>query len=130
TLDGAGRATLTTSTTPAGARVIEAVYTGSNEFDRSESPAIEQLVAKAAATGSLTITPLQRQYSDPVTFVATVSPPGAARSVTFQVGTNVIGTADVVGGKATLQIPVPANMPLGSRMIAAVFNQDVPNYTI
>ena len=130
TVDSTGRATLTISTTAAGTRAIKAVYSGSLDFDASESLPIQQVVAKATGSGTLTIAPLQRQYSDPVAFAATVSPATAAQRVTFRVSTTVLGSADVVGGKATLTIPVPANMPVGSRIITAEFNQDVPNYTI
>lgn len=126
----AGRAELTTAATPAGTRVVSAVYDGSSAFKRSESSAIQQVVAKAAAAGSFTISPIQRQYSDPVTFTATISPATAARSVTFKLGTTVIGEAEIVAGKATLVMPVTPTMPPGSRIIAAVFNQEVANYTI
>ena len=125
-----GRAELTTSAIPAGTRAVRAVYDGSSAFKRSESTAIQQVVAKAAAIGSFTISPIQRQYSDPVTFTATISPATAARSVTFKLGTTVIGEAEIVAGKATLVTPVTPAMPLGSRIITAVFNQDAPNYTI
>lgn len=129
-LDDHGRAALTTSTTPAGARSIVAVYAGSAEFKGSQSPAIQQTVAKAAATGSLTLTPIQRQYSDRVTFTATVVPAGAARSVTFKMAAEVLGTVPVVDGKAVLNIALSTKTPPGSRIVTAVFDQDQPNYAI
>ena len=129
-LDDDGRALLTISNTPAGTQYITAVYPGSAEFKPSASPAFQQTVARAAATSSLTLTPIQRQYSDRVTFTATVLPPNAAQSVTFKMGTVVLGTAPVVAGNALLDMALSTNTPPGSRIITAVFNQDVPNYTI
>jgi hypothetical protein len=126
----AGRATITTSVTPAGTRAVKAQYIGSSEFTPSESLVLSQFVAKAPATASLIPTPIQRQYSDVVTFVAIVSPADAAESVTFRLGATDLGTADVVAGKAVLVTPVPPTMPPGVRMITAVFNQAVPNYAI
>jgi hypothetical protein len=129
-LDLDGGAVLPISATPAGSRRIIAVYTGSTSFNRSESAVLQQVVAQAKATGSFTIAPLQRQYSDPVTFTATVSPANAAKSVTFKLGTITIGSADVIDGKATLPTPVLATMPGGVRYITAVFNQDAPNFVL
>jgi hypothetical protein len=129
-LDAAGRALLSTAATVAGTRVVTARYEGSPAFNASESGPIQQVVAKATAAGTLVITPIQRQYSDLVTFTATVSPAGAAQSVTFNLGTTAIGTAQVIGGSATLTTPVLASMPPGVRFINAVFNQAVPNYTL
>jgi Big-like domain-containing protein/Kelch motif protein len=129
-LTAAGQATLTISTTPAGTRAISAIYTGSTAFNRSQSPAIQQVVGQATATGTFIISPGQRQYSDPVTFTATVSPADAAQSVTFKLGTLVIGTADVQAGRAALTTPVLASMPLGTKIITAVFNQTLPNYVL
>ena len=126
-LDDDGRAVLTTPNTPAGNRLIKAAYTGSAEFKRSESAPIQQTVARASATGSLTLTPIQRQYSDRVIFTATVFPATAAQSVTFRMGTIVLGSAPVVAGTALLDIALSTNTPPGSRIITAVFNQDVPN---
>jgi Big-like domain-containing protein/galactose oxidase-like protein len=128
-LNADGQARLTVSRTPAGTRSITARYSGSSIFSDSTSPALSQSVAKGNATTSFTITPIQRQYSDRVTFVATVSPPTAAQSVTFKTGAAVLGTAPVVAGTATLNIPLSTNAALGSRIITAVFNQDAPNYT-
>ena len=125
-LDAGGRATLVTSTTSAGSRAIVARYLGAVTYLPSESAGIQQIVAAASATISLAITPLQRQYSDPVTFVATLSPAGPAQTVTFKLGTLTLGSAEAIAGRATLQMPVPASMPFGTRMITAVL--DSPNY--
>jgi hypothetical protein len=129
-VDADGSARLAIATTPAGTRQIRAVYGGSTSFQGSESAAIQQVVAQARGTGSFTVGPLQRQYSDPVTFTATVSPADAATSVTFKLGSITIGSAEVVSGKATLETPVLATMPAGVRYITAVFNQEAPNYIL
>jgi hypothetical protein len=129
-LDYRGRTSLTISTTPAGTRSIQAVYGGSADFKRSESRAIHQAVAKAAASGSLTVTPIQRQYSDRVTFTATVLPANAAQSVTFRMGTVVLDTVAVVQGKAVLNFALSTKTPPGSKTVTAVFNQGVQNYAI
>ena len=55
-------------------------------------------ITAASTSTSVTVTPIAQQYSDPVTFVATITPTGSAPmavggTVTFFVGTQQIGTA-------------------------------------
>ena len=49
---------------------------------------------------------VQKQYSDTVGATVTVSPVDAAQSVTFKSGTRVLGTYDVVGGRAVVNVPM------------------------
>ena len=130
TLDGSGTAEATVTDTPAGTRSITAVYGGSTTFEASESAPATQSVQQRRATASLTVFPLQRQYSDRVTLEATVSPANAAESVTFKVNTQVLGTAPVVAGKARLSPPLLGAIGAGVKNVTAVFNQVQKNYEI
>src|SRR5207247_1807929 len=68
------------------------------------SAAVPFTVNKAAGTGTfLTLTPIQKQYSDRVLMEATVSPTTAAGTVTFQIGATVLAAnVPVVSGKASV----------------------------
>ena len=129
TLDATGKASLATTTTPAGTRAITAVYSGDSKYTSITSAPITQTVNKAAATSTLTLSAVQKQYSDTVGATVTVSPVDAAQSVTFKSGTRVLGTYDVVGGRAVVNVPM-LNVTLGANMVTAVFNQTVANYTV
>ena len=129
-LDKTGAAQATVTSTPAGTRSITAVYGGTKQFAASESAPATQSVERQRATTSLTVSPLQRQYSDRVTLEATVSPPGAAESVTFKVNTQILGTARVVDGKARLTPALLGAIGAGVKSVTAVFNQAQGNYEI
>jgi len=70
---------------------------------------------------SVTVIPGEQQYSDRVTFTATVTPDGCAiagnvgGTVTFRIGTQVMGSAPVLSGTATLSnIPLLEPLPSGT----------------
>jgi hypothetical protein len=129
-LDKTGAAQATVTSTPAGTRSITAVYGGTKQFEASHSAPATQSVEREQATASLTLSPLQRQYSDRVTLEATVSPPTAAETVTFKVNTSILGTAPVVGGKARLTPALLGAIGAGVKNVTAVFNQAEDNYEI
>jgi Bacterial Ig-like domain (group 3) len=129
-LDKTGAAQATVTSTPAGTRSITAVYDGTKQFESSESSPAMQSVERQRATASLTVSPLQRQYSDRMTLEATVSPPNAAESVTFKVNTHVLGTAPVIGGRARLTPALLGAIGAGVKSVTAVFNQAEKNYEI
>jgi len=86
------------------------------------------------------VSPTSQQYSDQVTFTASITPyfcgsaGTAATSVTFKVNTQVMGTADLVNGTATLTAnlleTVNNTMTPGSKTVTAVFNGKDPDFTI
>jgi Big-like domain-containing protein len=128
-VDATGKATFSTTTTPAGTRSIKAGYSGDTKYATITSAPLTQTVNKAPATATLTLGAIQKQYSDTVLATATVSPIDAAQSVTFKSGTRELGTYNVVAGKAAVNLPL-LNVTLGSNLLTAVFNQSVPNYTV
>ncbi len=101
------------------------------------------------ATTTVTVTPNMQQYSDKVTFVATVTPNncagagGIGGTVTFKIGSLVMGTAPVLSdGTATLANVAlveptlngsnPTNGPLkpGAKTVTAVYNATDADYTV
>jgi VCBS repeat-containing protein len=127
-LNASGVATLNTTALTGGTRTIKAVYSGDSRFAASTSAGLTQTVNKLTGTGTfLTLTPIQKQYSDRVLMEATVSPANAADTVTFQIGTQVLATVPVVNGKATANPQLLGNALTGSKIVTAVFNSQ--NYT-
>jgi hypothetical protein len=97
----------------------------------------------ASATTTLTVTPSSQQYSDTVTFKATISPDqlggvAPATSVTFKIGTQVMGTANLATGTgsdsgklvSTLADVQLLGLNPGSKTVTAAFNNKNPNFTI
>ena len=130
TMDENGSATAIVTSLSAGDRSITAVYAGSPRFKRSESKPVVQHVEPARATATMTVSPLQRQYSDRITVDVTVSPPNAAQSVTFKIGTQVLGTEPLVAGKAHAMLPLLGSIGAGVKIVVATFNQAHENYEI
>src|SRR5439155_13972670 len=74
-----------------------ASFSGDSNYNAS-SGSLSQTVNKASTTSAVAVTPNSAQYSARVTFTATLSPASVlghapALSVTFTVGTQVMGTA-------------------------------------
>jgi len=146
----AGTATLVTTAVSAGTRSITTSYAGNTQFASSTSAALSQTVNKASSTSTLTLSKSPQQYSDLETFKATVTTVNGqlpAESVTFKVGTQVVGTVPLtlVGGvpEATaanvpLLEPTPwGTLPTGQmkptpigRTVTATFNNVSPNFTV
>ena len=146
----AGSASLTTTAIGAGtARTITATYRPTPMFLTS-SATLTKAVTAAATTSTLTVSPATSQYSDVVTFEATLSPGTLgdtvpARTASFKVGTQIVGTADLVPdpvagvlrAKYTGALLEPAGgaapvgqMRPGAKTIGVVFNSVSPNYTV
>ena len=107
-LNGTGKATLTTSTLSLGQHTITADYTSnSTVFTNSSATPLRQTVASVATTTTLTSSPTSPAPGQQVTFTATVSAPKGGTptgSVTFRID----GGSDTVvslngGGQATLK---------------------------
>jgi hypothetical protein len=102
--------------------------------------------APTPTTTSVTVTPSTRQYSDRVTFEATVTPsvPGVqppAKSVTFKIGSQSMGTAPLLPAGVTYKAILPnvallepsspsGQLMAGSKMVTAVFNEVNSAYTV
>jgi hypothetical protein len=102
-----------------------------------------------ATTTAATWSPLSRQYSDRVTFTASVTPPAGAtgvpaKSVTFRIGTQAVATAplELVAGvyRATVTAPLLEPTPFGTaptgqlkpgaKQVMAVFNEVNPHFSV
>ncbi len=99
-----GVASYTTSALTGGTHSISGTYQGSNNYAKSSSPVISQVVHKVGTTSTVTASVNPTVYNQPVTFTAkvtsTVGVP--AGTVTFKNGTVVVGTATLnASGVAT-----------------------------
>jgi hypothetical protein len=122
TLSG-GKATLTSSTLPAGTQAITATYSGDSNFSGSTSPTLDQVVNKASTSISVTSTPNPSSFNQQVTFTATVTgefggtPTG---SVTFAFGgTTMCGTVSLSSGVATCAY---SGLPVGSDTVTVTYS--------
>lgn len=122
----------------AGNRLATAAYAGNADFNASDSATLTQVVQKLAATTTVTVT-TPKQYSDLATFTATVAPAvlfgqSPAAAVDFYVGSQKMGSANVIAGTATLDAAlletVAGQMAPGSRTVKAVFTGVNPNFTV
>ncbi len=91
--------------------------------------AVPAMLIAASAPSSITLasTPSTSIFGRPVLLVATVTPSTATGSVTFYDGVNVLGTAKLTGGQATLTTIL---LPAGSRSLRAYYggdNNDAPS---
>ena len=123
TLDAGGAASLTTTALTVGAHSISATYGGDGTHLAAASAALAQTVIRI--TGAIS-TPVSSSNPSivgrPVTFSATVTPPGATGTVTWLDGTATLGTTGVgAGGAASLST---AALALGSHGISAVYSGD------
>ena len=132
----------------AGVQTLSAVFTPMDTLNYSAvTTTVAINVAKAPTTASLTLSKNPQQYSDLETFKATISSPVAgepiAESVTFSVGTQLMGTAPLtwtgtgyegVLADVPLLEPYPFTgqmqpAPLG-RTARATFNNVSGNYSV
>jgi len=122
---------------------IVASFSGDSNYSTSSRSFI-QTVNKSSTISAVTVTPNPAQYSDVVTLTATLSPANVlghapATSVTFIVGTQVMGTASLVADSTNSQLigtlpnvallePTPfgtaptGQMAPGSHLVTAQFN--------
>jgi hypothetical protein len=103
-----GQATYGTSTLPVGSLGITAVYGGDAQFITSTSASLNQVVAKASTTITLSSTPNPSTFGQLVTFTATVSSSIgviATGVVEFVEGSTTHGSATLnAAGNATFSI--------------------------
>jgi len=121
TLTG-GSASFTTSSLPAGASSITAVYGGDSNFAGSTSKAVKQVVDKATTTTSLVSSLNPSNLGQSVTFTATVTPQFSgtpAGTVTFTDGTTTLKTIALSEGVAKYTSTTLAE---GQHSITATYN--------
>lgn len=105
----AGIASLITSSLPIGTFTITATYGGDANFAASTSPTLRQVVnagIKSATSTTISSSLNPSIQGQPITFTATVTSSGGTppngETVTFYTGINVLGTAPMTGGIASL----------------------------
>jgi len=131
-------ASLTTSSLSLGSHSITANYGGDIAFAPSTSVVLAQQVKTSSGSGpsgpgasaasttstSLTSSPNPSSPDQPVTFTATITANGSGTptgSVTFEDGSNTLGTEALNGGRANLII---SSLAAGSHSITAVYSGD------
>ncbi|MBK9519957.1 MAG: Ig-like domain repeat protein [Anaeromyxobacter sp.] len=126
-VDAAGLASVDAAL-PAGARHLTASYQGDAGFLPSTSPELVREVGAGASSTTLSASPAPSTYGQPVTLTATVAPlPPAGGTptgaVTFTVDAQVVGSAPLAGGVATLVLPGGA-LAGGAHAATAAFGGD------
>lgn len=125
-VNSSGIATFSTTTLPAGANSLTAVYSGNASFAASTSSAVTETVnavTSAATTTTLTASPNPAGSGQTVTFTATISPTPTGTptgTVTFYSGSALLGTATVnSSGVATF---TSSSLPTGALSLTAVYS--------
>lgn len=127
TLNGAGQATITTTTLCACYYEIYAQYAGNASFTGSTSANFSQEV-KDTSTTTLTSSPNPSTYGQTVTLTASIvpthgGPVGGAGTVTFMDGTTSLGTAPVpITGNPDQAAISLTTLATGSHSLTAVFS--------
>ncbi len=122
-----GSVSFNTTSLPVGSNeTITATYSGDSNFAGSSGSAI-QTVNKAATTTTVSGNPNASVYGQAVTFTATVSvnSPGSGTptgTVTFELGSTVLGSESLSGNTATYSTTSP--LPTGSDGITATYSGD------
>ena len=123
TLNASGVATLTRSNLNADTYPLTAVYTGDASNQGSTSGVVSQVVTRATSSATLTSSPNPSTSGQAVTFTATITSPTVTPTgpVTFAVGTTVLGTAQLSGGKAKF---TTSTLAVGSTKVTATYYGD------
>ena len=123
-LNGAGVATLSTSTLPVGAYTITAAYQGNSNDTASTSAGLVLTVIQATTSVKLATSAASVVITNSVTFTATVSGNGGSPTgnVTFTDGSNTLGSVAVNNsGVATY---TTSALTVGQHNITAVYGGD------
>ncbi|MCA0218454.1 MAG: Ig-like domain-containing protein [Actinobacteria bacterium] len=126
TLDGAGVATLTTSTLLVGEYDLTAHYEGFSISEPSTSPAVDLIVQRAQPTITVTSDLANPRAGDTadITVTVTAASPGSgspAGTVTLTRDGTTLGTATLAGGVGLFTVPVGAG---GNRHFTAEYSGD------
>jgi hypothetical protein len=117
-----GVATFTKSLVSVGTHPITAEYMGDDEFAKSTSPVLEEVVNPASTTSVLTSSANPSSPGQSVTFTVTVTSSTGLDPfgmVTFTAGSTTLGT---VALKDTIASISTATLPVGSTTIAATYS--------
>jgi len=100
-----------------------AVYSGDAGNQRSTSPMLAQTVLQAKTAAKLTSSVNPSAVGQPVTFTAQITSPTVTPTgpVTFYIGSTVLGTAQLSGGKAKF---TTAALPAGATLVKATYFGD------
>jgi uncharacterized repeat protein (TIGR01451 family) len=122
-LDDNGMATFTATTLGAGTHAITATYSGDDNFSMALSNTVNQVIAKAASSTSVGLSPSSSTYGQSVTVTATVTSSAGTPSgtVTFMDGSNTLGTGALSGGIATF---TTSTLTGGTHSVTAVYGGD------
>ena len=123
-VNSAGVATFTSTSLPAGANSLTAVYSGNSGFAASTSSGVTQTITTSiATTTTLTTSPNPATSGNTVTFTATISPVPTGSSlgtVSFYSGSALLGTASInSSGVATF---TSNSLPTGALSITAAYS--------
>jgi hypothetical protein len=113
-----GTVTVTTTVLPVGSDTITATYNGDGTYNTATG-AGTQTVTTANSTSTLTSSLNPSLPGSSVTFTDTILPSGATGTVTFSMGSTLLGTTTVSGGVATF---TTSTLPLGSDLIKATYS--------
>jgi hypothetical protein len=121
TLNASGVATLTKANLPAGSLSITAIYNGDSETTKSTSSVLTQTVNQAMTATALASSHNPSTQGQLVKFTATVTSPTTTPTgaVTFMDGSNVLGTVNLAGGKASYSTSA---LSTGSHNITGVYS--------
>lgn len=125
-LNGAGQATLTTSSLGVGGHTITAQYAGNVNFSGSSSVPFAQTVNVGSSTTALSSAVNPSVFGQAVTFTATVAAfaPASGQptgTVTFFNGATSLGSATLAGGVAML---TTSALTIGNNSVTAVYAGD------
>ena len=125
------KATLGVSSLTVGSHVITATYNGDGVPDDnylgSVSPNFTQIVNKSSTTTLVGSTPNPSNYGQPVTLTATVAGAGTGTptgSVTFKLGSTVLGTGVLNASGVASYVTTAFQLPGGAQTITAVYGGD------
>jgi hypothetical protein len=119
-LNSSGVATLSRSNLSADPYPLTAVYVGDAGNQGSTSAVLNQVVIQASSSAMLTSSPNPSASGQAVTFTATITSPTVMPTgpVTFTVGTKVLGTAQLSGGKSKFTI---STLAVGLTKVTATY---------
>ncbi len=119
-----GVASIQTTFTSPGTHSVTASYGGDANFAASTSSAIAVAVGQPPATTTLTVSPANPAFGQPVILTASLTPAAATGSVTFSEGATTLGTATLSGGSASITVP---GLAVGSHAFTATYGGDANN---
>jgi hypothetical protein len=122
-LNAAGVATLTNSRLNADVYPLVAVYKGDFAHSGSSSPVLSQVVEETASAARIVSSQNPSAPGQAVTFTATITATSVRPTgpVTFNAGNELLGTAQLAGGKAEI---TPTSLPAGITTVTVTYAGD------